>query len=799
MIKNYLKIAWRNLKKNRLYAFINIAGLTIGLTCCILIGLYIFNELSYDKFHQNADRIARVTMEYGGAGSIEKVAVNGTKVGPQFRRTFPSVQAFVRLLPSSGVIQYENKVFDEKNILYADSSFFRVFSFPLLKGDAATVLNAPGQVVISESMARKYFGDTYPIGKSLRFEGNREYTVTGIAEDAPDNSQIGFNFVVSFSSLRAAATEEWSTANYETYLLLDQAGSLPTLQQQITAYMKTNAVRKESELTGSDYLTYQLEPLTRVHLYSSLDGLRPNGSITYIYILAAIAALILIIACVNYTNLATAQSEGRKGEISIRKVLGAPKKQLFQQYLGESILLTFLALILAIVLSVELLPVFNHLAEKSLSAGAILNPISIGILLLLGLIVSLLAGAYPAFVLANARIIGLLKSGSRLTSSGGGLRKSLIVLQFVISGFLMISTIIILQQLSFIQHKKLGYDKEHVLVLPVSYQMQKNYESIKQAIARCPQVISAGGASGNPTFIKWTDLLKSQDDGQRKKVTIKAIPADLDFVRTMGIQILAGTDFTATDLTKLDTSNDYKNYHYAFLLNESAAKAMGWTPEQAIGKTVEKNAPGTVKAVIKDFHFSSLHQPITPLVIFLNNDFINNLYVRVNGSDIPGTLRALETVWKERVPERPFEYHFLDEDYNALYATETRTGQLFSAFSITAILLACLGLFALAAYTTVQRTREIGIRKILGASVVSIASLLSKDFLKLVLLAALIAGPLAWWAMHKWLEDFAYRISISVWVFAGATLLCLLITLVTVSFQAIRAALANPVDSLRSE
>ena len=799
MIKSYLKIAWRNLKKNRLYTSVNIIGLTIGLTCCILIGLYITQELSYDRFNVNADRIARVTMESGSGGTLEKAAVTGTRVGPQFQRSFPPVQAFTRTMEYARVVARGDKAFDEKSFLYADSSFFRVFSFPLVKGNPATVLNAPRQLVISESMAKKYFGDMDPIGQTLKIDNAKDFTVTGIVRDMPDNSQIRADFVASFISLEAARTEQWWTANYVTYLLLSQPGQLPALQRQITDYMKTDAVRKEAGLTGSDFLTYHLEPLTSVHLYSSMDGLRPNGSITYIYILGAIAMLILVIACVNYTNLAAAQSEGRKGEISIRKVLGAPKSQLFGQYLGESILLTFLALILAVILSTGLLPLFNQIADKSLAIADILNPMTICALIGLGLIVSLLAGAYPSFILANARLIGILKSGFRLSSSGGNFRRSLIVFQFVISVFLMISTMIILQQISFIQHRKLGYDKDHILVLPVTWQMRNNYDAIKEAIARTPQVISVGGASGNLTFVEWTDILKDHNGSQPKEITIRAIPADPDFVRTMGMQIIAGTPFTQADLQLLDTSNDYKNYRYSFVLNESAAKALGWTPEQAIGKTVEKNAPGTVKAVVKDFHFASLHQPITPLVIFLNKDFINTLYVKISGQNLPGTLQSLEAVWKERVPYRPFEYHFLDEDYNALYATETRTGQLFSAFSLTAILLACLGLFALAAYTTVQRTKEIGIRKVLGASLVSITGLLSGDFLKLVLIAALISFPLSWWAMHKWLEDFAYRISISGWVFAAALLLSLLIALATVSFQAIRAALANPVESLRSE
>jgi putative ABC transport system permease protein len=800
MLKSYFKIAWRNLRKNKLYTFVNLAGLTIGITSCILIGLYIAHEFSYDRFNTNADRIARVTMEYGQGGTVEKAATTGTKVGPQFQRSFPAIRAFARTMKYVDLVRYGDKVFDERNVLYADSAFFRIFSFPLLKGDPATALNAPYQVVISESMAKKYFGDQYPIGKTLKFDNDKDYTVTGVARDIPDNSQITFDFAASFSSLHASKTEDWWTANYVTYLLLDRPGDLPSLQRQVTDLMKTEQVRKEAELTGSNYLTYSLEPLTQVHLHSTLTGLRPNGSITYIFILAAIAILILVIACVNYTNLATAQSEGRKGEISVRKVLGAQRGQLFGQYIGESLLLTFIALILATLISIELLPVFNQLADKSLSASSLLQPLPIGVLLLLGLVVSLLAGAYPAFVLSNTRLINILKSGFRLSSSGGNFRRSLIVFQFVISVFLMISTMIIMQQLSFIQHKKLGYDKENIIVLPIDEQVMKNYDDFKNAIARDPQVISIGGAGQKPTFVQWTDGLRPASSPAGKDITIKGIPADIDFATTMGMRILAGSAFDRADMYKMDTSDGYKHFQYTFMLNESAVRALGWTPETAVGKMVKKGeVPGIVKAVVQDFHFASMHQPITPLMIFLSNEYISALFVKVSGKDMQGTLNNLQAIWKQRAPWRPFEYHFLDEDYNALYKTETRTGQVFSTFAITAILLACLGLFALAAFTTVQRTKEIGIRKVLGASVTSITGLLSGDFLKLVGIAAIIAFPISWWAMHQWLEGFAYRIPISWWVFAAAGLLSMLVALVTVSFQAIRAALANPVESLRSE
>ncbi|HEY4208097.1 MAG TPA: ABC transporter permease [Puia sp.] len=797
MFKSFWKIAWRNLRKNKLYTFVNILGLTIGITSCILIGLYVTQELSFDRFHANADRIARVTMEFTDGATVDRVALSGTKVGPQFKRTFPAIQAFTRTISYNNTVSVDDRTFNEARFLYADSSFFTVFSFPLVKGNPSTVLSLPGQLVITESMAKKYFGQTDPIGKTLRVNDSRDYTITGVAKDAPANSQILFNFVASFTSLSQARQEIYWTANYVTYFLLAHPEALAPVQKQITAYMQTEDVRKE--VGAASHLTYHLEPLTRVHLYSTLDGLEPNGSITYVYILSGIALLILIIACVNYTNLATAQSQGRTGEISIRKVLGAGKGQLFQQYLGESILLTFMALALAIFVAIQLLPLLNDISGKSLTTFALLKPWPILALLGLGLLVSFLAGAYPAFVLSNVRLMNILRSGFRMSSSGGNLRKSLIVVQFVISVFLMISTMVILQQLSYIRNKNLGYDKEHVLMLPATQEIHNRYDAVKAAVRQIPQVVDAGGASGTPIFVGWTDGLSATTETGKKNFSVKAIPCDADFIKTMGMQLVAGEQFTPGDVHLMTIPDTSRDFRYSFILNESAVKALGWTPEQAIGKTVEKDNPGTVRAVVKDFHFSSMHEAIGPLVIFLDTQWVNHIYVSVSGKDMPGTIAKLQAVWKEYAPHHPFEYHFLDEDYNNLYKTETRMGQLFSTFSITAILLACLGLFALAAFTTAQRTKEIGIRKVLGASLTSLAGMLSKDFLQLVAIASLIALPVSWWAMHNWLAGFIYHIDMSWWMFAAVILLALLIALATVSFQAIRAGLSNPVKSLRSE
>jgi len=799
MLKNYFKIALRRLQKSKLFTLINIVGLTAGLVSCLLISLFVINELSYDRFNKKADRIVRMTMQYGDGGS-QKVALTGTKAGPQLLRTFPQVQDYVRLMNSEAIVKDSKEVFHEKNFLFADASIFNIFSFKLIRGNPKTVLNAPNQIVITEKIAEKYFKKIDPIGKILKVSiyNDKDYTVTGIVADAPENSQIKYNFIASFNSMEAAKTEQWFTANYTTYLLLKSKDDLKSFQLKLNSYM-LGISKNELKLENNNPLLYNLEPLLSVHLYSQLDGLEPSGSITTVYILGIIALLILLIACINYTNLATVQSSARSAEIGIRKVLGAEKSQLFKQFIGESFLLTLLSLVIALILAVILLPYFNQLTGKTLSFSLMMKPTPLITVMILFIVIAFASGAYPAFILSNAGIVHILKSGLRLSSSGGTLRKSLIVFQFAVSVFLIVATIIILQQLNYIQSKDLGYDKEHILVLPIKQQVRQNYETIKTEISRLPQVISVSGANATPTFVRWGDGISAETGHGKVSLDITALPSDLDFIKTMGMKIIAGTDFTRADLKLADTTNQNKNFKYAFILNETAVKAFGWTPEQAVGKTIDKNAPGLIKAVVKDFHFSSFHQPIGPLMLFLDRNYTNDFFVRVSGKNLPAAIHSLQNLWKERVPTMPFEYRFLDDDYNSLYISEQRSAKVFSTFSILAILLACLGLFGLVAFTTMQRTKEIGIRKVLGAGVSGIVALIAKDFLKLTLIAVLVASPLAWYFMYAWLQGFAYRIAIEWWVFAVAGGLAILIALLTISFQAVKAALANPVKSLRSE
>lgn len=800
MFRNYLKTAFRNLRKNKLYSAINIFGLTAGLTACLLIGVFINHELSYDKFNAHADRILRATMENKFSGTVNATAVTGTKVGPQFKRIFPAVEEYVRTFINHNVVQSGEKIFDEPRILYADPAFFKIFSFHLIKGDAATALDAPDKIVITRSMAKKYFGEDDPLNKIIT-SGRKNLRVSAVCEDVPQNSQLKFDFATQFLNLgKNVADEVYWNANWVTYFLVRDKKSIPILQQQVAEYMNSPAVRTETRMANKDdYLTIHLEPLTRVHLYSSLAGFEPNGNIKYIYIFAAIAILILIIACANYTNLATAQSAGRSGEIGMRKVMGASKLQVFRQFIGESFVITLIAALLAFVLSIFLLPYFNTISGKQFTSNIMLQPGPVIALILFSILVSFFAGLYPALVLSGTQILNVLKKGFSFTGGRNMLRKMLIVVQFGISVFLIIYTVIIMQQMQFMQTKNLGYDKAHVVVLPIGGNMSQNFQSLKDAFKRIRGVENVTASYETPEFVEWGDGITAVDENGKHDISLNAMPVDLDFIQTMKMQLVAGRDFQESDFSLMDTSNNSANFKVPYIINEALASKLGWTPQQALGRTIDKGVPGPVTGVIKNFNFSSLHDPIGPLILFLGRDFSRDFMLRIDGNNIRATLSRIEMVWKERVPDRPFNYHFLDEDYDRLYLSEQRSSALFTVAASLAIILACLGLFGLAAFTTVQRTKEIGIRRVLGANLGSITLLIAKNFLWLVGIAIIIAIPLAWWAGSKWLQDFAFRIPVQSYVFIATALVTCLIALATVGYHALKAALMNPVKALRTE
>jgi putative ABC transport system permease protein len=799
MLKNYVLIAWRSLKKNGFYTIINVFGLALGLLSCLLIGVYVLHELSYDRFHARADRIVRVTMEFSIAGTVNSTATTGTKVGPQFARSFPAVEDYARVFLSHNIVRANDKSFDEPRILYADPDFFRIFSFPLSGANPSTVLDASDKAVITRSMAGKYFGGMDPLGKIL-ISGGKTLRVAAVCDDPPPNSQIHFDFVMPFLNLgNSVAGETWWTANWFTYLLLRTDRSAGLLQQQINAYMNQAEVRKEAGLEGKDYLAYHLEPLKRVHLYSALEGMEPNGSITYVYLFSLIALLILLIACANYSNLATAQSLARSGEIGMRKVMGASRRQVFFQFMGESVLTSFLAAIIALVAASLLIPYFSFITGRPFRAEDLIKPAPLAGLAGCCLLASLFAGIYPALILSGMRIMQVLRKGFHFTGGRGAFRQGLIILQFGISVFLIIYTIVILQQMRFIQTRDLGFNKDEVLDLAIGGNMLNYFQGLKDGFSRVPGVASVTAAYDLPDFIQWTDGIRVTDEKGPRVISLNAQPVDLDFVRTMQIKLISGRDFSTGDLKRMEVTDSQGKYYQPYLINETLARRIGWTPEQALGRIVEKNVPGPVVGVVRDFNFNSLHDPINPLLIFLGRGYSRHFLLRIRGQDKAGTIARLQASWKERLADRPFSYRFLDEDYNTLYLAEQRSSALFGIAAGMAILLACLGLFGLAAYTTAQRTKEIGIRRVLGAGAAHILMLVARQFLQLVALAILLAAPLAWWAGNHWLDGFAFRVPIPAYIFVGTAGLTLGLVWATVSFHALRAALSNPVKSLRSE
>lgn len=801
MLLNYLKLALRSLKKNGLFSSIKLIGLTIGIVASLLIGLYVRHELSYDAFHDNAERIARVKMEYHFNGETVHVGVTGSKVAPAFQQDFPEVEKAVRVYSRSRVVKADGQPpREEEHFYFADSTFFEVFTFPLLAGDPSTALDEPDNLVITESTAGRYFGDANPIGQVLRVEDRTDYTITGVMADPPAASQMKPDFVAAFHSLPVASPERetWWSANWATFLLLEEPGDIADLDAKIPAYMHTKS--EETGLTGDDYLSFNLEPIRDVHLRSDVEGnFEPSGDIRYVYILGIAGVLILVIAASIYVNLSIAVSTKRARQVGVQKVLGATPGRLFRQHLTEAILVCGAALGLSVPIAALLLPAFNQMLDVSLSAAVILDPRTLLLLVGFGTVVGLLAGAYPALVLSRLQPSRVLKGTFSLSPSGLWLRKSLVVVQFFISVGLIICTLVLQDQMSYIQHKNLGYDKDHVLVLRMDRQSAERLDVLRSEFLQNAQVKSVSVAYETPTYIQGGYSIALNASADRGS-PVTALPADRHFLETFDIDVVAGRGFSESDVElarRIDQGRDSTSA-LPILINQSQVRSFGWTPEEAIGRRVHFQGESEIRGVVEDFHFASLHEPIGELVIFPTTSG-NSLMVKVDGENLASTLAFLEDRWTSIVPHRPFTSHFLDEEFDQMYGTEIRMAQVGGAFSGVAILLACLGLFGLASFTIVQRTKEIGIRKVLGATIPNLVTVLSADFLKLVVIAFLAAVPVTYIAMQRWLEDFAYRTDLSLWIFLGAGAAAVLIALVTVSYQAIRSAVSNPVKSLRYE
>ncbi|QMW03131.1 ABC transporter permease [Spirosoma foliorum] len=801
MLRNYLLIAFRNLRKHKTFSFINITGVAVGLACFLLIALYVKDELSYDRYNTNADRIYRVARTFLSSDGVPslKLAQAAPPFGPLIKQDFPEAEQVVRTIDNGGLVKYGEHSFNEDDMFFAEANLFKVFDFKLLSGNPDQALVNPFSIMFSRPMAEKYFGNENPIGKTVRLNNQFDLTVTGVYEPLPAQSHFHPKFLMSFSTFndnRVYGAEglrtNWGNNSFNTYVLLKPGANPNRMEAAFPAFQDTHVPSGEGR-KASTWSVLNLQKLTDIHLYSHTDSeIEPTGDISYIYLFSAIGLFILLIACINYMNLATARSAGRAKEVGMRKVVGALRAQLIGQFLSESIVLVTLALGIAIFLVVLALPALNDFTKKQLAFQQLVDPVFLSILIGITLLTGLVAGSYPAFFLTSFRPLGVLKGQIASTMRTGKLRQALVITQFAIAITLIISTAVVYNQMKYIQDYRLGYAKDQVLLLPDVGDSTTNYETLKQQLIQTGAVNGMARSSRIPSgrLLDSDNAMAPKGDTMAPvKVNLRSLRVDYDFISAYQIPMAAGRNFDRSHST--DTS--------MIVLNETAVRELGWTPEQAIGKPFQYGrAKGQIIGVTKDFHFESLHQQMAAMAMIMGTQNFRWVSVPLKGN-IPAALQQVETVWKRFFPERPFDYQFLDERFDRLYNREQTQQTLFSIFAGVAILISCLGLFGLSMFMAEQRTKEIGIRKVLGASEVSLVAMFSKDFMKLVVVALIIASPVAWYAMHTWLADFAYRTDIHWWVFLLAGGLTVLIALLTVSFQSVKAALTNPVKSLRSE
>jgi putative ABC transport system permease protein len=800
MFKNYLKIAFRNLLKHKAFSFINISGVAIGLACFLLLAIYVKDELSYDRYHVNADRIYRLSRTFlskDGTVSL-RLGHAAPPFGPLIKQDFPEVEQVVRLIETGALVRYGENVFSEENMFAAEPNVFKVFSFDVLSGSPDKALENPFSIMFSRPMAEKYFGKENPVGKTVRLDNQFDYLVTGVFEPLPDQSHFHPNFLVSFSTLndpRVYGAEglrsNWGNNSFSTFLLLPQNYDAQKLVKAFPAFQDRRVGPKTSE-----YSVLDLMKLTDIHLYSHLDSeIEANGDIQYVYLFSAVAIFILIIACINYMNLATAQSATRAKEVGMRKVIGAARSQLINQFLSESILLVLLSVSIAILIVVLCLPALNNFTQKHLSFNALLDPVFVAILVSITLFTGVIAGSYPAFFMTSFQPIGVLKGKIASAMKNGKLRQSLVVIQFTIAVVLMISTAVVYNQMRYVKNYKLGYSKDQVIILSMPDDSATNFDDIRQRFLANSNIKEVGRSSRIPSgrlLDSWDAYVMRGDSMTPTDITIKSLSVDEDFIPAYQIEMAAGRNFSrkfSTDKTE------------GFVLNETAVKLLGWkNPADAVGNRFGYGKiRGQIIGVSKDYHFESLHQKVAPIVMFNQPGRLGRVSIHVSGANLKEAVGHIESVWKNRFPQTPFNYEFLDQRFGKLYAAEQTQQILFGIFAGIAIFISCMGLLGLSMFMAALRTKEIGVRKVLGASVTSIVALLSQDFLKLVLIAILIASPIGWYGMHTWLQDFAYHTEIKWWVFALAAILSVGIALLTVSFQSIKAALMNPVKSLKVE
>jgi putative ABC transport system permease protein len=820
MLSNYFKIAWRNMMKSKVFSFINIFGLAVGFTCCMLISLYLYNELSFDRYHKNADHLYQLGTTFIRPGKTpspdDNTPNNPSRMGKMMQDEFPEIAASARLLKAFSddktLLQLtgengEVKSFYETKGYLADSNFFQLFTYHFVEGNPVNSLREPNSVVLSKEIADKIFGNTpalnHVIHISSSTNGDHDFKVTGVFKPDVKPSHIDARFFMSMTggnmeSFINSHSDLASNNMFYTYFLLNPGADAKKLEAKFPAFIEKYA-GKDLRAMGF-YKKQFLTPLRDIHLFSKTpSNVTASGSVTYLYILASIAIFILLIACINFMNLSTARSSRRSAEVGVRKVLGAERRGLIRQFLGESILLSFIAFLFAIAFTWFLLPLFGKLSGKSLAFSFTDHAPLLAGFIALTVIAGFIAGSYPAFYLSSFKPVHVLKGKFTNSFAAVSLRKTLVILQFVISVVLIIASVVIANQMKFMRSKDLGFNKDQQVIIPMRSSAAKHmYASFKNELSRNPQISSLGAMLYYPGILNPSDLAlykEGKSMNEMKRVYMNWV--DDGFLQTMGIRPVAGRLFSPE--FPADTN-------FRVILNEEAIKQFEFkSPAEALGRKVMMDWQGQtfqyeIIGVVKDFHFKDLHTPIEPYGFQLNNvPRYNYMIAHVKSAGLTGALRSIENTWHKLDPNEPFEYSFLDDDFAKNYASETRLAGIVNYFTVIAILISCLGLFGLATFSAEQRTKEIGIRKVLGASMANIVGLLSKDFLRLVIVAILLASPLAWWGMNKWLQDFAYRINISWWVFAAAAFMAVFIAFITICFQALRAATNNPVKNLRTE
>lgn len=811
MLRNYLSVALRNLIKHKFYSLINILGLSIGLTCFLMITLFVTDELSFDKFHEDSGRIYR--MDFSGVinGSEFVTALASAPAGPTMVVEFPEVEDATRIR-TSGNWMVKRKdgedTFNEEDATFVDKNFFQFFDFKLIKGDPATCLERPNTLVLNATEAEKIFGDEDPLGQIVVLDNDEDWEVTGVFEDMPANSHINFDMLLTMESREEALSKFWMSFNFNTYLKLQENFDPAALEAKFPDLIEKYIGPEIQQFMGASLeeffasgnsAGFYLFPIQDIHLRSSkLGELAPSGSMQYVYIFTAIAAFILILACINFMNLSTARSAGRAKEVGVRKVMGAYRSQLIKQFLSEAFIITFVSILLAYSISFLVLPLFNDLAEKSINASNLFSINFLAIMVTILLVVGLFAGSYPAFYLSKFRPIETLKGKLNLGLKGGGIRSTLVVIQFSVSIIMIIGTAIVFDQLSYIQNKNLGYSKDHVIMLHDPWMMGDKALSFKNEVLQYSDVLTGTMSSFLPVSTSDNNNLwfPGANPTKDESYVFHEFRVDHDYMETLDIELIEGRNF----------SRDFPSDSTALIVNEAALRQLNWS--EGLGQILSTYGgsqeapevePYKIVGVVKDFHYKSLRDNIEPLVFKLDQSrgFIS---FKINGENIPATIDFLENKWDEFAPGQPFQYSFLDDRFNDMYKAEQKLGKIFGVFAFLAIFIACLGLYGLAAFTAEQKTKEIGVRKVLGASITSIVMLLSKEFLKLVLISFVFASVVSYFAMNNyWLQEFENRTEIDFMIFILAGISALVIAWVTMSFQSWSAARANPAKSLKDE